>query len=531
VVSNPFFSAADGISARDYVWAYGLRNPFGGAWRALDQSHYFVENGPSVDRFARAASGRNFAYDGSDASMRTNALYNWDPATAPVNIAFLQQETFGGSGFPAAYWGRAYVTQSGATYGGGPGNTSVKAITEWQIDAGGVLTAPPRTIAYYNGSGQSSAVGLAAGPDGLYFTDLYREEGGNPVARGANILRIRYEPPPPPPDCNGNGIPDAEDIAAGTSRDCNGNAVPDECDIATGRSQDCDGDGVPDECQVTVPVTEGFTAGLGAWHANGDAALSSGFVRLTPAEGGRIGTLIRAPLSDQPTASVSIEFDFRIGGGSGADGMCFALFDAARYTTAALFSEEGPGSMDHQRGGPGALAVQFDTYDNGGEGENSVEVTLDGVSLGTYTPTYDLEDFQFHHAWVQLRAGALTVKITNPQGGVETAFDRLPVEYGPFVSLLGFGGRTGGLSNNHDVDNVTLNLPGPNDRNGNGVPDSCECRADFNQDGFLDFFDYDDFIACFEGRCPPGKSADFNLDGFADFFDYDDFVAAFEAGC
>jgi photosystem II stability/assembly factor-like uncharacterized protein len=58
------------------------------------------------------------------------------------------------------------------------------------------------------------------------------------------------------------------------------------------------------------------------------------------------------------------------------------------------------------------------------------------------------------------------------------------------------------------------------------------CPADFNNDGFLDFFDYDDFVACFEtGACPAGRTADFNADGFADFFDYDDFVAAFELGC
>ena len=56
--------------------------------------------------------------------------------------------------------------------------------------------------------------------------------------------------------------------------------------------------------------------------------------------------------------------------------------------------------------------------------------------------------------------------------------------------------------------------------------------ADFNNDGFVDFFDYDDFVNCFETSvCPPGKTADFNGDGFADFFDYDDFVAAFESGC
>jgi CubicO group peptidase (beta-lactamase class C family) len=58
------------------------------------------------------------------------------------------------------------------------------------------------------------------------------------------------------------------------------------------------------------------------------------------------------------------------------------------------------------------------------------------------------------------------------------------------------------------------------------------CTADFNADGFLDFFDYDAFVECFEGGpCPPGKSADFNADGFADFFDYDAFVASFEQGC
>lgn len=57
-------------------------------------------------------------------------------------------------------------------------------------------------------------------------------------------------------------------------------------------------------------------------------------------------------------------------------------------------------------------------------------------------------------------------------------------------------------------------------------------RADFNLDGFVDGFDYDDFVVCFEGDgCPPGTSADFNRDGFADGFDYDDFVTAFEQGC
>jgi hypothetical protein len=58
------------------------------------------------------------------------------------------------------------------------------------------------------------------------------------------------------------------------------------------------------------------------------------------------------------------------------------------------------------------------------------------------------------------------------------------------------------------------------------------CPPDFNGDGFLDFFDYDDYVTCFETNvCPPGKTADFNNDSFVDFFDYDSYVEAFETGC
>ncbi|QOJ01517.1 MAG: hypothetical protein HRU70_13900 [Phycisphaeraceae bacterium] len=64
------------------------------------------------------------------------------------------------------------------------------------------------------------------------------------------------------------------------------------------------------------------------------------------------------------------------------------------------------------------------------------------------------------------------------------------------------------------------------------LPGEPTCPADFNGDGFVDFFDFQDFVDCFEGVfCPPGKDADFNLDGFVDFFDFQDFVDAFEIGC
>ncbi len=64
-------------------------------------------------------------------------------------------------------------------------------------------------------------------------------------------------------DCNGNGIPDACDIAAGIEQDCNGDGIPNACDVdcdgdgfsdlcelVSGNATDCDGDGRLDNCQI-----------------------------------------------------------------------------------------------------------------------------------------------------------------------------------------------------------------------------------------------------------------------------------------
>jgi glucose/arabinose dehydrogenase len=189
---NPFYSAVDGITASDYVYAYGMRNPFGGGWRLSDNSHYTVENGPSVDRITKLVRARNYLWNGSDASMANYALYNWNPASGPVNIAFVESSRFGGSGFPATLYGRAFVTESGATWGTGP-QIIGKKISHFFIDSSGNTASGPITLIEYNGSGKASCVGLAAGPDGLYFSDLYKDVGYlSPIDSGANILRVKY---------------------------------------------------------------------------------------------------------------------------------------------------------------------------------------------------------------------------------------------------------------------------------------------------------------------------------------------------
>ncbi|HKG34918.1 MAG TPA: PQQ-dependent sugar dehydrogenase [Solirubrobacterales bacterium] len=196
---NPLYDASDGITARDYVLAYGLRNPFGGAWRAANGAHYEVENGPAVDRLVRVDPGVNYGYDGSDASMLIGALYNWAPSHAPVNMAFVQPATFGGSGFPAPQMDRAFVTESGPTWATGPQERG-KRIVEFDPDPQtGEIGGHPHDLVEYTGTGKATAVGLAAGPDGLYFTELYNDRDlASPVTPGGRLLRVRYGPPTAP---------------------------------------------------------------------------------------------------------------------------------------------------------------------------------------------------------------------------------------------------------------------------------------------------------------------------------------------
>ncbi len=190
--TNPFYDPSDGISSRDYIVASGFRNPFGGDWRDSDGAHYTVENGPSIDRLSKLTIGRDYLYDGTDESMLNYAVYNWMNARAPVNIAFVQPTRFAGSGFPDSVQDHAFVSESGPTWADGP-IRNAKRIAEFIIDANGGYVSGPTSFVEYNGAGKASVVALAAGPDGLYFSDFYKDDSfDNPIARGSNILRVRY---------------------------------------------------------------------------------------------------------------------------------------------------------------------------------------------------------------------------------------------------------------------------------------------------------------------------------------------------
>jgi hypothetical protein len=106
------------------------------------------------------------------------------------------------------------------------------------IDASGILEVELDGFDLDSGDEASS----------LYVQAICIDTNGTPILAGASgvtffecIFSV---------DCDGNGTPDACDIASGTHSDCNSNGVPDLCEGVPGTSPDCNGNGVPDECDI-----------------------------------------------------------------------------------------------------------------------------------------------------------------------------------------------------------------------------------------------------------------------------------------
>src|SRR5690606_3859001 len=87
-----------------------------------------------------------------------------------------------------------------------------KKITGFALDAAGNVTEGPLTLVEYVGTGQGTVAALAAGPDGLYFSELYEDSGDNgATASGARIFRVRYVGGDPA-DFNIDGNVDGADL-------------------------------------------------------------------------------------------------------------------------------------------------------------------------------------------------------------------------------------------------------------------------------------------------------------------------------
>jgi len=248
---NPFV----GVDGLNEVYAYGLRNPY----------RFSFDDGPGGDgRLILADVGQNLFEEiniiengGNYGWAIREGLHCFDPfnpteppedcstdgLTDPVaeythddGLAVVGGFVYRGSNFPALVG--KYVFGDFSTDFFVPGGRL------FYLDADGDMSQIFEFI-----------IGEANEPLGAFLLGIGEDEAGEiyvltndqlaPVdedgsfSDGGRVLRVTAGFA----DCNTDAVPDACDIANGTSEDCNTNVVPDECD------GDANSNGIPDDCE------------------------------------------------------------------------------------------------------------------------------------------------------------------------------------------------------------------------------------------------------------------------------------------
>jgi hypothetical protein len=180
----------------------------------------------------------------------------------------------------------------------------------------------------------------------------------------------------------------------------------------------------------------------------GSALLEESVLKLTINENGLIGSLLLDTPANTEIKDFTATWKMRVGGGTDvpADGFSFVLgADVADGT----FGEDGAGS---------GLVVSFDTYDNGGGEAPAIDARFGGLEAASRKFPISV-----------LRTGDLLVDIgvrLNGNGtldlyyGNTAVYRGLPLpEFKPIPpGRFAWGARTGGLNDNHWMDDVRISL-------------------------------------------------------------------------
>jgi len=164
------------------VYAKGFRNPFGATWRKRDRSLYISDNGPRTDdRIARVVPGGNYGWS---PDMRDGSLFWWHFTQAPTALAFMQDGQF-----PEEFHDELFVALAGPARYRSPSRKG-KCIVKMRLNDGGKGVMSYDDFLVYIGRGMGMPVGLAFGPEGMYFTDLHGEGDVYGQRPGGNVFRV-----------------------------------------------------------------------------------------------------------------------------------------------------------------------------------------------------------------------------------------------------------------------------------------------------------------------------------------------------
>lgn len=190
------------------------------------------------------------------------------------------------------------------------------------------------------------------------------------------------------------------------------------------------------------------------WTRNGAATVSGADLVLTPAAPTKAGSAVYG--TPVGTEGLHASFTAQIGGGTGADGLTFALLDATKATGASLGATGG--GLGY--GGLPGVAVALDTYRNAGD----PSANLVGVATGLRgTATDQLAYAGTFTLPTALTSGTHTVDVNVSGGHVRVAVDGTArvdaVVTVPARALLAFTAGTGGATDVHTIRGVTITAP------------------------------------------------------------------------
>lgn len=199
---------------------------------------------------------------------------------------------------------------------------------------------------------------------------------------------------------------------------------------------------------------------------NGDAAAQNtsdgDIIRLTPATGSKGGSFFS--LTQINAAEFSTKFQFRITGAggisdgsqTGADGLAFVVQNVANNVG-------GIGGGIGYANLPNSVAVEFDTFNNGGGDGNSTNhlgVGIDGV-VNTSPDVVDVptrfDDGNIWTAWVDYDGATLEVRAnqsgvrSDPNTALLSKSIIIPFYLGQSDAFIGFTAATGSAYGNHDI--------------------------------------------------------------------------------
>ena len=161
---NPFYSPDNRYSITSMIYASGLRNPF--AIAETEGGLYLADNGDFTDRLVKIIKGKDYPWDGNEASLIYNNLVTWPRSIAPSDMIYIPKNNqlfprLRGNLIIAASYRRGLIAVPIDDTLGVTGNPKIILHP---------ANAPFSVLTPRSPINKSSFNGLALGEDGIYIS-------------------------------------------------------------------------------------------------------------------------------------------------------------------------------------------------------------------------------------------------------------------------------------------------------------------------------------------------------------------------